>query len=31
MRTLVVLFALVMGLLALPPIRNRVERTLYPR
>ena len=31
MKTLVVLFALVMGLLALPPIRNRVERTLYPR
>ena len=31
MKTLVVLFVLAMGLLALPPVRNRVERTLYPR
>lgn len=31
MKTLVVLFVLAMGLLALPPVRNRVEQTLYPR
>ena len=31
MKTLVVLFVLAMGLLALPPVRNRVEQALYPR
>ena len=31
MKTLVVLFVLAMGLLALPPVRSRVEQTLYPR
>lgn len=31
MKTLVVLFALAVALLALPPVRDRVEQALYPR